>query len=79
MMAVPPIRTRSGDDGALHAKAEVEGGLGSGRFEVLAWASELILKRVPPHFPATVPSVKPTPAVADALVQYNLQVWRYKL
>ena len=61
------------DGGALYgADPTVEGG--ESEMEVLAWVSELVLKRVSPHFPAAVPSVKPTPAIADALVLYNLQV-----
>jgi len=48
-------------------------GTGGTELETLTWASELVIRRVSPHFPATVPSVKPTPVVAEALVQYNLQ------
>ncbi|KAG1657712.1 hypothetical protein FOA52_002516 [Chlamydomonas sp. UWO 241] len=40
--------------------------------DALAWVSELALRRVPPHFPALVPSVKPSAGVSDALVAYNL-------
>ena len=47
--------------------------------ETLSWASELVIRRVSPHFPATVPSVKPAPVVAEALVQYNLQVSRREM